>query len=175
LTLDAEWSRTFEQLEIALDAQESPLKFIARVGCRNGVSGYVIHTVAAVLFCWLRWPGEFQRPLEEVILLGGDADTTGALLGGIAGASCSIESIPAEWINRIIEGPYSIRWMTSVLSHDLKTHFGDVQSTPDSAASDPTTSARRTPVIFGLLQILRNLAFLTIVLYHGFRRLLPPY
>ena len=74
----------------------------------RGVSGYIYHTVPVALFCWLRWPGDFRRAVEEVILLGGDADTTGAVVGGIAGATVGQGGIPAEWLQGILEWPRSV-------------------------------------------------------------------
>ena len=42
--------------------------------------------------------------MRAVIQCGGDADTTGAIVGGIVGASVGREGIPEEWLDRLIEG-----------------------------------------------------------------------
>lgn len=170
--LTDEWQNALSLVEQSVIVQESADEFAARIQCERGISGYIIHTVAAVLFCWLRWPGEFRRPLEEVIMLGGDADTTGALLGGLAGASCGAAAIPTEWISRLIEWPYSVSWMRTVLSPQLQQRFGPEIPRP----VPPSRVALPYPQPFNALFVLtRNLGFLGIVLTHGIRRLLPPY
>ena len=170
--LTDDWQQALRHVEQSVIAQESAVEFARRIKCERGISGYIIHTVAAVLFCWLRWPGEFRRPLEEIILLGGDADTTGALLGGLAGASCGAATIPTEWTDRLIEWPYSVSWMRTVLSPQLQQHFGPEMPRPTT----PCRVALPYPQPLNALFVLtRNLVFLGIVLAHGIRRLLPPY
>ena len=56
-------------------------RMLAELGLAEGVSGYVMHTVPVVLYTWLLHGTDFQRAVEEVILLGGDSDTTGAIVG----------------------------------------------------------------------------------------------
>ncbi|MBS0206417.1 MAG: ADP-ribosylglycohydrolase family protein [Planctomycetes bacterium] len=170
LTTDGAWLTALQSVESAVHAHETAAEFAARIGLERGVTGYMVHTVSAVLFCWLRWPGEFRRPVEEIVLLGGDADSTAAILGGLAGASCGVNAIPPEWLENLIEWPCSVRWMQSRLAVALHHRFeSDVVCTPES---------RLSPLPWGInsLAILgRNLVFLVIVLAHGLRRLLPPY
>lgn len=59
-------------------------------------SAYLVHTLRAVfqaLFC----SDSFEAALIEVVNRGGDSDTTGAILGMIAGALYGREAIPARW------------------------------------------------------------------------------
>jgi hypothetical protein len=115
--------------------------------------------VPVALYCWLRWPGDFRRAVEEAILLGGDADTVGAIVGGLVGATAGAASIPEEWLRGIADWPRSVTWMRR-LGARLAEH-----------GSEP---AAAVPLFWpGLIP--RNLLFLLIVLGHGFRRLLPPY
>ncbi|PJJ60704.1 ADP-ribosylglycohydrolase family protein [Hymenobacter chitinivorans] len=59
-------------------------------------SGYVVHTLEAALWCLLR--GEFYADtVLTAVNLGDDADTTGAVTGGLAGLYFGAEQIPAEW------------------------------------------------------------------------------
>lgn len=172
--LDDEWVQTLAAVEQSLAGDESAAEFAARLGLDRGISGYIVSTVAAVLFCWLRWPGEFRRPMEEIIQLGGDTDTTAAILGGLAGATCGPESIPQEWLERLIEWPYSVTWMRSVLATELGQRFGVTGLS--TAGRQPVVPLSPTPRGINWLAVLgRNLVFLAIVLTHGFRRLLPPY
>ncbi len=43
----------------------------------------------------------FEEALTEVINLGGDADTTGAILGAMAGAHYGLSAIPFRWLDRL--------------------------------------------------------------------------
>lgn len=173
-SLEPEWLAAIEHLQQSLAASESAAEFAARLNCRRGITGYIVHTVAAVLFCWLRWPGEFRRPMEEIILLGGDSDSTAAILGGLAGASCGTQSIPPEWISHLAEWPYSLEWMAAVLGPDLQRRFGsDQPATPVLVRQEAPTPLPR--FLMPLAVLVRNVFFLAVVLFHGFRRLLPPY
>jgi ADP-ribosylglycohydrolase len=169
---DPKWQTVLTTVEHALVAGDSAIEFAEHLNCARGVSGYMVHTVAAVLFCWLRWPGEYRRPLEEIVKLGGDTDSTAAILGGLAGANYGINAIPTEWIETLIEWPHSATWMKSQLAPALHDRF--------AIESPSITQARqvRPPLprpFNGLMTLLRNGVFLIVVLGHGFRRLLPPY
>ncbi len=60
-------------------------------------SGYVVHTLEASLWGFLKFDN-FERTLKEMVHLGGDADTVGAVVGGLAGAYYGFEAIPSEWM-----------------------------------------------------------------------------
>jgi ADP-ribosylglycohydrolase len=135
---------------------------VESMGLRRGVTGYMYHTVPVALYCWLRSPGDFRRAVEEVIELGGDADTTGAIVGALCGATVGASGIPEEWLRRLIEWPRTVGWMRR-LSERLARQFGPAP-------------AREKPLgLFWPGLLVRNLGFLVVVLLHGFRRLLPPY
>ncbi len=147
-----------------LRRQAAPAELAEALGLRRGVTGYVYHTVPLVLYCWLRWPGDFRRAVEEVVILGGDADTTGAILGGIVGATVGAGGIPAEWLTGLLEWPRSVGWMRRLAAR-LAEQF------PAEAPRPPT---RALPLGWpGLVP--RNLLFLVVVVGHVVRRLLPPY
>lgn len=162
-----------EELRAALDQVGEhlvrgvgPEEFAAALGQARGVSGYINHTVPAVLFCWLRSPGDFRVSLSDLIRLGGDADTTGAILGGVAGATLGSEAIPPEWVAGVCEWPRSTAWIRALAAR-LHEARGE--------ASTPAETASGALSLFWPGIPLRNLFFLTLVLGHGFRRLLPPY
>lgn len=115
------------------------------VDSSRGVSGYVVATVRAALDVWLRRPRDFTAAITEAIELGGDTDTTAAIVGGIVGAGVGEAGIPTEWIEGLWEWPRSVERM------------------------------RDGGPYAGWLTPFRNAVFLTTVLGHGFRRLLPPY
>lgn len=60
-------------------------------------SGYIVETLRAV-FQSLIATDSFESALVDVVNRGGDADTTGAILGMIAGALYGIGAIPERWI-----------------------------------------------------------------------------
>lgn len=146
----------------SIQAGRSFSEYLASVGCERGVSGYINHTVPAAIYCWLRWPGDFRAAVEHVVMAGGDADTTGAIVGALVGATAGVGAIPDEWLDGLIEWPRTSEWMQR-----LARALAD-------AIENKGTSASPIPLFWpGLLP--RNLFFLAIVLIHAFRRILPPY
>jgi ADP-ribosyl-[dinitrogen reductase] hydrolase len=63
-------------------------------------SGYVVETMQTVLH-FLFTTGSFEECLVGVVNQGGDADTTGAIAGMIAGALFGEAAIPAQWLKRL--------------------------------------------------------------------------
>jgi ADP-ribosyl-[dinitrogen reductase] hydrolase len=128
---------------------------------RDSVSGWMLQTVPVAIYCWLRHPLDFRPAVEEVVLLGGDTDTTAAIVGALVGASVGVEGIPAEWLNGLTEWPRSRGWIASLADSLAGARGGDETPTP-------------LPLFWPAVP-LRNLLFLLIVLVHGLRRLFPPY
>ena len=139
----------------------STTEFAASLGLAKGVSGFVCHTVPVALHAWLANQHDFRSAVRAVIQCGGDADTTGAIVGGIVGASVGREGIPEEWLDGLIEWPRSTAWMERLASQ--------LDATMQSGLA---TRPIRLP-IYGVIP--RNLFFLVVVLLHGARRALPPY
>ena len=138
------------------EAQETR-EFATSLGLERGVSGYVYHTVPVVIHAWLSSPDDLRTGLHNIIACGGDADTTGAILGGIIGCRVGKAGIPAEWLDNLWEWPRSVAWME---------RLGRQLAEPD---------VRVAPTLPVPGMIVRNFVFLCIVLLHGFRRILPPY
>lgn len=65
-------------------------------------SGYVMHTLEAVLWAFYR-SKNFESGALESVNLGEDADTTGAIYGQLAGAYFGEKAIPINWIEKIKE------------------------------------------------------------------------
>jgi len=63
-------------------------------------SGYIVHTLQTV-FDGFFHTGSFEDCLLRVVNRGGDADTTGALAGQLAGALYGIQGIPPRWLKRL--------------------------------------------------------------------------
>lgn len=155
-----------ERAAVMLRDGAPPAAFAAALGLARGVTGYVNHTVPVALYAWLRAPGDLRAAVEGAVALGGDADTVGAIAGGLAGAAVGRGGIPSSWIDGLVEWPRSVAWLER-LAAALTTRFASGGASPPSAAAP-------LPLAWPLLP-LRNLAFLLVVLLHGFRRLLPPY
>jgi ADP-ribosyl-[dinitrogen reductase] hydrolase len=63
-------------------------------------SGYVVHTLEAAL--WAFFTTEtFKEGALKVVNLGDDADTVGAVYGGLAGAWYGVEALPEEWMRGV--------------------------------------------------------------------------
>lgn len=63
-------------------------------------SGYIVDTTQTVLDAFFGTSG-FEECLVNVVNRGGDADTTGALAGQLAGACYGIGGIPERWVKRL--------------------------------------------------------------------------
>jgi ADP-ribosyl-[dinitrogen reductase] hydrolase len=63
-------------------------------------SGYIVDTVQTVFDAFFN-TGSFEDCVVRAVNRGGDADTTGALAGQLAGALYGIEGIPDHWLRRL--------------------------------------------------------------------------
>jgi ADP-ribosyl-[dinitrogen reductase] hydrolase len=63
-------------------------------------SGYIVHTVQTVFDGFFN-TGSFEDCLVRVVNRGGDADTTGALAGQLAGALYGVQGIPTRWLKKL--------------------------------------------------------------------------
>lgn len=73
---------------------DGSLALAARAQLRG--SGYVVHCLEAATSCLLS-TGDFASCVLAAVNLGEDADTTGAVAGGLAGLAYGLPSIPREW------------------------------------------------------------------------------
>ena len=149
------------EIEHSLASGDSTETFAEKMGCKNGVSGYVYHTVPVALYAWLSHPRDFRQAVSAVVRCGGDTDTTGAIVGTIAGSAVGREGIPSEWLSQLWEWPRSISWMERL-----------AEATSNAVAN---ASPQPYPRVFPGTGLVRNALFMTTVLGHGMRRLLPPY
>lgn len=62
-------------------------------------SGYVVHSLEAAIWCWLK-EDTFTKAVLRAVNLGDDSDTTAAITGGLAGLS-SHEPLPHKWLNKL--------------------------------------------------------------------------
>lgn len=66
-------------------------------------TGYVVDTMQTVLHHFFR-TRSFEECLVATVNQGGDADTTGAVAGGLAGAYYGFDEIPRRWLKRLDKG-----------------------------------------------------------------------
>ena len=64
-------------------------------------SGYVAHTLEAALWAFATTT-TFQEAVLAGVNLGNDADTTGAVVGQLAGAYYGVDAIPERWRSKIV-------------------------------------------------------------------------
>ncbi|WP_044243635.1 ADP-ribosylglycohydrolase family protein [Chondromyces apiculatus] len=166
-----ELRRALDQVADHLARGASATDLVAALGLERGVTGYMLHTVPAALFCWLQSPGDVARSVEEIILLGGDADSTGAIVGGLAGATAGASAIPPAWLDGICDYPRSISWMRR-LGARLAARFGGASAAV--SALEPGDRLGPLPLFWPAI-FPRNAVFLALALAHGFRRMFPPY
>jgi ADP-ribosyl-[dinitrogen reductase] hydrolase len=67
---------------------------------RGLATGYVVDTMQTVFHYFFR-THHFEDCLVGVINQGGDADTTGAIAGMLAGAYYGMENIPKRWLKKM--------------------------------------------------------------------------
>ena len=158
---DEEMAALIGQAVMSAGSGSSTSQFAVELGLQNGVTGYVMHTVPVVIHAWLQNSSDFRKAVTAVIQCGGDTDTTAAIVGAIVGSRVGKAGIPAEWLDSHREWPQSLRWIES-LGNDLYDVLAHGVS-------------RMPPTLPTGALLARNVLFASIVLAHGFRRLLPPY
>lgn len=67
---------------------------------QDNPTGYIVHTLRTV-FHSLHKTNDFESSLVDAVNRGGDADTTGAIAGMIAGAIYGVEAIPHHWVKAL--------------------------------------------------------------------------
>jgi ADP-ribosyl-[dinitrogen reductase] hydrolase len=89
---------TWDALEAEAMALESSYPEYAWSWARRqeNPSGYVVHTLSAVFQAFFS-TDSFESCLIDVVNRGGDADTTGAIAGALAGAWYGERQIPLHW------------------------------------------------------------------------------
>ena len=78
-----------------------PVFAFGKKRCENP-SGYIVDTIHAVFQSFFATES-FEECLTDVVNRGGDADTTGAIAGMLAGARYGLETIPKRWL-RALDG-----------------------------------------------------------------------
>jgi ADP-ribosyl-[dinitrogen reductase] hydrolase len=80
-----------------LAGRHPEFRFEDRAG---GATGYVADTLRTVFHDFFS-TRTFEECLVRIVNRGGDADTTGAIAGAVAGAHYGLESIPGRWLDAL--------------------------------------------------------------------------
>ncbi|HEY9069052.1 MAG TPA: ADP-ribosylglycohydrolase family protein, partial [Candidatus Ozemobacteraceae bacterium] len=161
--LSPEWTALLDAARASAASGATTAGFAAAQGWNHGVSGFILHTIPAVIHAWHRSPGNLREALEDIIAAGGDTDTTAAILGGIIGAGAPPDGFPADLTASFRDWPWSV---------ELFRRCGEAVG---QALKPGTTVKPAVPIILWPAVLLRNICFAAIVLAHVLRRLLPPY
>jgi hypothetical protein len=88
----------------------------------------IISCLPVALYSWLRHSDGFRSALAAALDCGGDADTVGAILAALSGATVGKREIPMEWLNNrfLLRQWRKLHWngcqtiyLTHVISADL--------------------------------------------------------
>jgi ADP-ribosylglycohydrolase len=151
---DPEWQEITTILSELLAMGADTDELTRRLKCEEGVSGYAYRSVPVALYAWLRHRNDARAGIEAIMRCGGDTDTVGAIAGSLYGLDRGEVAFPVDWIADIHDWP---------LSSAVLRRAGQALA---------TDGARPVAWCWPLLP-LRNVFVLTVVLAHGFRRLLP--
>ena len=66
--------------------------------CKRPTQGFPPACIPTCLYLLLT-TDSFEEAITEVVNLGGDTDTAGAILGAMAGAYYGVDAIPARWLD----------------------------------------------------------------------------
>jgi ADP-ribosyl-[dinitrogen reductase] hydrolase len=88
------------RLRAASDALVARLPVFAFEPYRGLASGYVVDTLQTVLHAF-HGTSDLEACVVDAVNRGGDADTTGAIAGAIAGAHYGEEALPRRWLRRL--------------------------------------------------------------------------
>jgi ADP-ribosyl-[dinitrogen reductase] hydrolase len=88
-------------------------KAFAYTPYRGRATAYVVDTVQTVLH-YFTLHDDFETALVATVNQGDDADTTGALVGMLAGARCGAQALPQRWLSRL--QPATVRAITEQAS-----------------------------------------------------------
>jgi ADP-ribosyl-[dinitrogen reductase] hydrolase len=96
----AEFARAVDKVPALMKADEADaIRTIINEGWKGhdtsfGVTPFVVPTVLASFYAFLKHPDDFCAAVRTVINMGGDVDSTGAITGAISGAFNGVYAIP---------------------------------------------------------------------------------
>ncbi len=155
------WLPLLDEIHSSVARSQTTAEFLQSKGWMRGPTGYVVHTVAAVLHCLQSTPGTWEEVVRSAVRLGGDTDSVAALVGALAVHDPQRGPLPEAWLSRLRDWPMTRQWLERLGTQ--------AQSVSQSRA--PASP----PELPFFSRVARNMGFLVLVLGHGIRRLFPPY
>jgi ADP-ribosyl-[dinitrogen reductase] hydrolase len=152
---------------VSAKSNEPTSEFAINMGWKRGISGYVYQTVPIAIHTWLSHQENYHDAILAVIKCGGDTDTTAAIVGGIIGGRVGKIGIPTDWLTNLVEFPCNINYLEKLGSRLA------VAMLQESGYANERNIKQSPPSLPIYLVCLRNIFFLFIVIFHGFRRFLP--
>lgn len=138
-----------------LNQSRSPSAIARHFGWERGISGCIVPTTVMSVYCFLRYPTNFERAVTSAIRLGGDTDSVAAIVGGLVGAHIGYGKLPARLVEQIKVLPHDSEWIAQMaerISH--WPHGADDLHFAPALPSNP------------LMQLVRNLLLRIVVLIH---------
>jgi ADP-ribosylglycohydrolase len=165
---DPGWRTVVDAVAEAVRRDLTVDELAGSLGLSGKVGGYIYHTVPVTTYAWYRHFGDFEATLTAVLDCGGDTDTTGAIVGALAGAVVGDEGIPGDWITGLRDWPRGTKLLLDIADR--------LDATAARESESRTSGTRAGPVRYCWpALVFRNLLLLVVVLLHGLRRLAPPY
>lgn len=156
LSAESGWLAAVNAMQDACGSADPLAAAQARFGSKQGISGYVLHSVPFALVAWYHHFGDYRATIEAITQAGGDVDTVAAIAGALAGATTGPAGIPPEWVADVADWPHGIACLRAL-------------------ATGLAGPSSQTPTGFSPWLFPPGILFTLLVLLHGFRRLLPPY
>jgi len=95
------WQNTVNELKEAIDKDIKPIDLVYSWTKGKGAVGYTKYSTLLSIYCWLKYYGNYEETVKEIIKCGGDADTNAAIVGALAGATIGYNEIPNQLKNKI--------------------------------------------------------------------------
>lgn len=105
---DIELVSIVEHMKQGLDAGATVEEFTGLLGYSAGVPGYAYASTPVAVYAWLVLQRHPAAAVEAVIDVGGDTDSTAAVVGALCGAGSPSGCWPAGWVERIVDRPLSV-------------------------------------------------------------------
>ena len=145
---DNQWDHFLYLFEQSVLNGDNVSEYAKKLDCINGVSGFIYHTVPVSVYSWYVNYDHPEKAIQDVILCGGDTDTTAAITGALAGCChYSSDKFLSELLNKICDSPCSVTYLKKL-----------------GIALSQTNA--KAPIFHWWLLPIRNFLFFIIVLTH---------
>jgi ADP-ribosylglycohydrolase len=122
----------------------------AEPSCRRATQGFPPACIPTCLYLLLT-TDSFEEALTEVINLGGDADTAGAILGAMAGAFYGVDAIPRRWLDGLQN-----RAGIDVRAHALAQGSSAALDIPDLVATERELTRTESDTLEEFMSVARG-------------------